>query len=79
MAPVFSTSSSNKMQMEQVSGQYGSGNIAGIQIFYISWFIVGEVLLCFLFEEDIDKTLKFNVIHFPYFELSPAPKKFENK
>ena len=78
MAPVFS-SSSTKMHMEQVFKQRSSVNIVGIKIFYISWFIVGEVLLCFLFEGGVDKILKFNVIHFPYFELCAAPKSFEIK
>ena len=78
MAPVFS-SSSTKMHMEQIFKQWGSANIVGIKIFYTSWFIVEEVLLCFLFEGGIDKILKFNVIHFPYFELSAAAKSFEIK
>ena len=65
--------------MGQVFKQWGSGNIVGIKISYISWFTVGEVLPCFLFERGIDKILKFNVIHFPYFELRTAPKSFEIK
>ena len=65
--------------MEYVFKQWGSANIVGIKIFYISWFIVGEVSLCFLFEGGIDKILKFNVIQFPYFEISAAPKSFEIK
>ena len=60
------------MHIEQVSKAWDSANIVDIKIFAISRFIVGEVLLCFPFEGDIDKNWKFNVIHFPYLETSAA-------